>query len=79
MPHTFQQGVVMGATAIRFENWLPSPINSGVQWWPSPPPPGSEPATTEPQKPEPEPGSNDATPQLIPANDGAGNSGRDRP
>ncbi len=42
----------MGASAIRFENWLPQTTNSGVQWWPSPPAPGSEPATTEPQKPD---------------------------
>ncbi len=42
----------MGASAIRFENWLPSPTNSGVQWWPSPPVPGNEPAATEPQTPD---------------------------
>lgn len=68
----------MGASAIRFENWLPQTTNGGVQWWPSPPPVGSEPATTESPKPEPEQVPNDGAPQPIPADDD-GASSRARP
>lgn len=55
----------MGASAIRFENWLPQTTSGGVQWWPSPPPAGSEPATTESPQSEPEQAPNDVAPQPI--------------